>query len=65
MKSDWRDFLAAVLLVTITTVWVYVYIKDVNSEKFTAPPEVSGVLIATITAVVGEGVLRRLRDKDK
>lgn len=53
--------------VLVTLVWVGVYVASIVRPDFSAPPEVSGVMLAVVTYLFGralrEGLTHTIRDK--
>ncbi len=54
-----------IVLFAVLSVWILVYLTDVYSKDFTAPPEVSGVLLAIVTAIFGPAFFKNMRNGGK
>lgn len=61
---DWLRFAVAI---AITILWLALYLKAFFDEDFTAPPEISGIMLAVVTWLFGvpitNRVLRRAKKK--
>jgi hypothetical protein len=59
--------LRIVVAVLVTAVWVAVYAASIVRPGFSAPPEVSGVMLAVVTYLFGralrEGLTKTIREK--
>lgn len=49
---------------TVTAVWAAVYLVDALNEKFSAPPEVSGVMLGVVTWLFGREIRERLKGEE-
>jgi hypothetical protein len=57
------DKLRMFFAVLVAIVWASVYTVSIIDRTFSAPPEVSGIMLAVVTALFGSEIRERLKGK--